>query len=75
MGVYRPSGDGMKKGNKVNADWARRYLLRLAIRSRRPHLVVPYLAAVWAPPRLVEAVARLLHWPERAPRPRPRPLT
>jgi glycosyltransferase involved in cell wall biosynthesis len=67
--------DAYYRGRRTDPDWARRYLLRLAIRGRRPHLVVPYLAVVWAPPRLVEAVARLLHRPERAPRPRPRPLT
>ncbi len=29
--------------------WATRYLTRVAMRSRRPHLVVPYLVGLWCP--------------------------
>jgi hypothetical protein len=39
-----------------NSTWGRSYLLRLALRSRRPQLVAPYLAALCLPSRLVRAL-------------------
>jgi glycosyltransferase involved in cell wall biosynthesis len=47
-------------GHRHDLGWSRRYLIRLAVRSRRPHLVAPYLAAVWVPDRLVREAARLM---------------
>jgi glycosyltransferase involved in cell wall biosynthesis len=47
-------------GCRHDVGWARRYLIRLAVRSRRPHLVAPYLAAIWAPPFLSRIATRVL---------------
>jgi len=38
---------------------ANRLLLRHAFRSRRPHVVLPYLAALWCPTWLLGALRRL----------------
>jgi glycosyltransferase involved in cell wall biosynthesis len=50
-------------GRRGHRRLANRILARLALRSRRPHLVLPYLAGLWFPPGprawLVGAVRRL----------------
>lgn len=35
------------------------HLIRFAFRSRRPHVVLPYLAALWCPAWLLGALRRL----------------
>lgn len=72
--THQLAQDAYYRGRRIERDWARRYLLRLAMRSRRPHLVAPYLAALWVPPRLVDEAARLLRRAGRAWPARPRPL-
>jgi glycosyltransferase involved in cell wall biosynthesis len=47
-------------GHRHDPGWSRRYLIALALRSRRPHLVAPYLAAAWVPDRVVREAARLM---------------
>jgi glycosyltransferase involved in cell wall biosynthesis len=40
--------------------WSLRYMLRLAKHSRRPHLVLPYLAALFVTPRVGAMVKRVV---------------
>ena len=47
-------------GERVERAWSRRYLARLTVRSRRPHLVVPFLVAALLPPWVVELASRVL---------------
>jgi glycosyltransferase involved in cell wall biosynthesis len=37
-------------GTHAQRPFASRFLMRYALRSRRPHIVLPYLAALWCPP-------------------------
>jgi glycosyltransferase involved in cell wall biosynthesis len=53
---------------RQNPAWGRRYLLGLALRSRRPHLVAPYLAALCLPSRLVGVLKRIARSPRRGDR-------
>lgn len=47
-------------GERYQRAWSRRYLARLAFRSRRPHLVAPYLVAAFLPPWIASLASRLL---------------
>jgi glycosyltransferase involved in cell wall biosynthesis len=47
-------------GERCDRKWSRRYLWRLALRSRRADLVVPYLLAALLPSRVADGVSRLL---------------
>ena len=58
--------DAYYHGRHTDLNWARRYLFRLAMRSPRPHLVVPYLVAAWIPDALAGEVAQILHRAGRA---------
>jgi glycosyltransferase involved in cell wall biosynthesis len=58
--------DAYHRGRHHDLRWARSYLVQLAIRSRRPHLVVPYLTAAWVPEGLAYEIGRLLHRVGRA---------
>jgi len=52
-------------GERFDRSWSRRYLVRLAVRSRRPHLVIPYLVAALLPPWIVELASRVISRPRR----------
>jgi glycosyltransferase involved in cell wall biosynthesis len=39
-------------GKTGHRRFANRFLLRFALRTRRPHLVLPYLVGLWCPPRV-----------------------
>ena len=51
--------DAYYRGNRVDRAWARRYLFRLMLASRRPLRVWPYLAGVVIPQAMVAAGSRL----------------
>jgi hypothetical protein len=47
-------------GERNDRKWSRRYLCRLAVRSRRVHLTAPYLLATLLPPWVVDGASRLI---------------